>query len=134
MKHSRKLFGGVVATPGQDSQAVVALLSHYVRDRLELAYYAHPKEIDLHRRHDFLIVLSVGDLEGVARLYTGNGHAAPVIVHIDEPAILQHIDHARFFPGLEIVSIEQANLTAQPDVTLRLDLFRRVVESLEARV
>ncbi|MCC6799778.1 MAG: hypothetical protein IT325_06655 [Anaerolineae bacterium] len=134
MNSSRKPFGGVIAAPDQQTQAVVTLLSHYVRARFDLVYYAHAKEIDLQRRHDFLVVLSVGDLEAVAGRLNGNGYYKPLIVHIDDPATLGHLDYEAFFPGLEVISIEQADLAAQPDVTLRIELFRQVIEALEARI
>lgn len=131
---ARKPFGGVIAAPNQHAQAVITLLSHHVRGRFEMAYYAHANQIDRQRPHDFMIVFSVGDLEAVAQHYRHNGHHTPVIIHVDEPAILKQIDHKAFFPGVEVITIEQADLTAQPDVTLRLDLFRQVIEALEARV
>lgn len=134
MNSSRKPFGGVIAAPDQQTQAVVTLLSHYVRERFDLAYYAHAKEIDFRRRHDFLVVLSVGDLERVAQQVNSNGFHKPLIVHVDDPATLEQLNYEAFFPGLEVISIEQADLTAQPDVTLRIEVFRQVIEALEARV
>ncbi|NLE50874.1 MAG: hypothetical protein GX613_05650 [Chloroflexi bacterium] len=131
---TRKPFGGVIAAPGQHAQAVITLLSHHVRGRFEIAYYAHANEIDHVQQHDFFVVFSVGDLEAVAHHYGADGQQKPVIVHVDEPKMLAQVDHAAFFPDLDVISIEQADLTAQPDITLRLDVFRRVIEALEARI
>lgn len=129
---ARKLFGGVIAAPNEHAQAIFTLLSHHVRGRFDMAYYGHANEIDAQHKHDFLVVFSVGDLEAVTQRYRENGNT-PLIIHVDEPAILEQIDHEAFFPGLEVIAIEQADLTAQPDITLRLDLFRRVIEALETR-
>jgi len=130
----RKPFGGVIAPPNQQAQAVITLLSHHVRGRFEMAYYAHANEIDRQRWHDFIVVFSVGDLETVAHRYGSNGYHRPVILHIDEPEMLEQVDHKAFFPDFEVITIAQADLTAQPDVTLRLDLFKRAIEALEAHV
>lgn len=131
---SNKPYGGVIAAPDRPAEAIVALLSHHIRDRFDLVYYPHAKEIPPERHHHFMVVFSVGDLDVVVRRYRGNGHATPVIIHVDEPDMLKHIDYKAFFPDFEVIPIEQADLTAQPDITLRLDLFRRVIEALEARV
>lgn len=130
-----KPFGGVIAAPNHHAEAVVTLLTHHIRDRFDLAYYPHANDIASHPRHHFIVVFSVGDLEAVARRYrANNGGAHPVLIHVDEPEMLGHIDYKGFFPDFEVIPIEQADLTAQPDITLRLDLFKRVIEALEARV
>lgn len=121
--------------PDQQAKAIIALLSQSVRDRFTLTYYDHPRAIDLERRHDFLMVLSIGDLEATVRRFAGPPQQPlPLLVHIDTPEILRQVDYAAFFPGVEIIAIEQAELTAEPDVTLRLELFRHVIELAEARV
>ncbi|HEX3050842.1 MAG TPA: hypothetical protein VHP83_09330 [Aggregatilineaceae bacterium] len=127
-----KLQGGVVVSTARHSHGVIELLTARMRNRLHISYYNHPFEIEVERRHQFLIVFSVEDLDGVVKCYRAKGEPTPLIVHVDLPQVLAQMDYTRYFPRVEIVSIEQA-ATGQNDITLKLHLFQEIVEHLEAR-
>lgn len=133
MIQTAKLHGGVIVLPGQHSYGLVQLFTARLRDRLDLAYYPHANAVELDSRHDFIIVLSYNDLEGVVRNYRMKGYAPPVIIHIDEPQVIEQIDYAWLFPEAEIAPISQPRITAK-DTTLKLMVFREIIEYLENRL
>ncbi|NDJ78528.1 MAG: hypothetical protein GYB65_19940 [Chloroflexi bacterium] len=128
-----KLHGGVIISYEQHSHAVMELLTYRLRNRVALTHYPHPNSIELHRNHHFIIVLSIDDLVDVVKFYQTLEHTPPLLVHIDTPDVVQQIDYAAEFPEVDIVALEQARLTDK-DVTLKISLFREIIEHLETRV
>jgi hypothetical protein len=128
MAEMRRLQGGVIVSDEKRSYGVVELLAYRVRNRIELTYYIHPYEIDI-TRHQFIIVFSVEDLALVVKTYYIKSAPAPLIIHIDEPDVLNRMEYAARFPGIEIAPIEQANL-ADKESTLKFALFQDIIESL----
>ena len=126
--------GGVIVDSGRHTHGIVELLTYHLRGRVTLQFYYHPYEIEVNLPLAFVIVLSFEALEGVIRAYEARGLTVPLILHIDQPEVLEQMDYARQFPGIEIVAIEQANLDGGPDVTLKIGLFRQVIEELERRM
>ena len=131
---SAPLVGGVIVDFRRHSHGIVELLTYHLRKRVALQYYQHPYEIEVDLPHAFMIVLSFDALEGVVRAYEARGLIVPLILHIDAPEVFDQIDYDRQFPGVEVVPVEQANLDGGPDVTLKIGLFRQVIEELERRV
>jgi hypothetical protein len=129
----QKLHGGVIVSYERHTHGVVELLAYRIRNRFELSYYNHPNEIDGHRRHDFVIVLSQRDLEGVVKAFRARSEPVPLIIHIDRPDIVRRINYAVQFPRVEIITIPQSDL-GDPTDTLKVTLFQDIIEHLEARV
>lgn len=128
------LHGGVVLDPGQHAHGIVELLTYHLRDRVTLAYYDHPYAIEVSRRHPFMIVFSAAAAAGVVRVYRVRRMPPPLVLHVDDPETLAAIDYDDLCDGAEVVPVAQADLLQRgPDVTLRIDLFREVVEQLERR-
>jgi hypothetical protein len=128
-----KLYGGVIISYEQHTHGVVELLTYHMRNRIGLTYYNHPYEIECEKQHDFLIVLTVRDLEGVIKAYRMRREPIPLIVHIDRPEVIADLDYTAYFPRVEIVPIQQAELGSGED-TLKIYLFREIIDHLEARV
>jgi hypothetical protein len=133
MNANGKLQGGVIVLPEQHSYGLVQLFTARLRDRIDLVYYPHANAVELDYLHDFIIVLSYNDLEGLIRNYRVKGYAPPAIIHIDEPQIVDQIDYAWLFPEAEIAPIAQPRITAK-DTTLKLMVFREIIDYLEERV
>ncbi len=132
MTDKKTLQGGVIVSPEQHTHAVIQLLTYQLQRRMQLSYYSHPNEIE--GPHNFLIVLSAADLEGAIKVFRTRQQTVPFIIHIDEPEKLDRINYATLFPGVEIAAIPHVPPGRGQDVTLRLDLFRTVIELLEARM
>jgi hypothetical protein len=133
MNSRHKLQGGAIVSHEQHSHGIIELLTYRFRDRVSLIYYYHPFEIDLSRYFQFLIVLSLEDLEHTAKYYRLKQRRLPPVVHIGTPEALLCAAHQTRFPDLEIVPLRQADL-ADKDVTLQLTQFERFIDGLEARV
>ncbi|MBN1680748.1 MAG: hypothetical protein JW966_10675 [Anaerolineae bacterium] len=127
-----KLYGGVIIAYERHSHALVELLTYRLRDRLTMTHYVHPTEIDFHKPHHFFIVMSARDLSQLVNFYDRKSYPLPLIVHIDVPEVFEQTDYAHQFPGVEIVTISQAMLTENPEDTLKITLFREIIEHLEA--
>jgi hypothetical protein len=132
MSDRTKLHGGVIISYERHSHGVVELLTARLRNRIGLTHYTHAYEIDLAHPHDFMIVLSLRDLKEVVRFFYLKDRPTPLIVHIDTPDVLSQIDYAAQFPHVDVAPVEQANISADPDVTLKLNLFKTIIEHLEA--
>ncbi|MBN1200404.1 MAG: hypothetical protein JXJ20_00985 [Anaerolineae bacterium] len=130
MRTSGKMHGGAIHSGNQNTFGIVELLTHHYQNQLELVYYTHPKEIEVEAQHEFIIVLSLHDLEQVIRHYDDKRCPLPLIVHINEPDVMQNINHRRMFPGVEIMPVEQANLANDPDITLELSLLAKIMDRL----
>lgn len=134
MASKRKVRGGVVLSENPDAQGVIELLTHQVRDRLDLLYYLHPYDISLDEVHDCIMVLSLEDLKQVIRFYDGKRRPLPLLIHINDPDLLFATNHATLFPGVNIALVPQASLGAAPDVTLELTRFKRIIERLSTQL
>lgn len=133
MAELSKPRGGVVVPTDARVAGLVQLLTAHARDRLAFDYYSHPYHIDVDIAYDFLIVLSVDHFQSVVKYYDTKQHDLPLIVHIDTPAALENFDHARAFPGVEVLTLRRAVLDdGGPDVTLELNLVGKVLDRLNA--
>ena len=126
---NKKLPGGVITSFERRSHAVVELLGLRLRDRLDLAFYNHPHEIDIERDR-FIIVFALDDLAHVITTYQAKQIPPPLVIHIDTPEAIRGFDYAARFPYVEVAPIEQAELTS-PDITLKIELFQQIIEYLE---
>ncbi len=126
-----RVHGGVIISYDRRSHGVVELLTAHLRGRIDLMHYVHPNEIK--EPLDFIIVLSLADLENVVKTYQARKEPVPIILHIDSPDVQQGLDYAALFPYVEIVPIAQGNLAVR-DTTLRITLFQEVIEFLEKRL
>jgi hypothetical protein len=124
----RRQRGAVIVTSGHHTHGLIELLANPVRDRIDLAYYSHPYEIETELNYDFVIVLSLDDLRSVIKFYDAKRLLLPVIVHVDSPETLSTIRHDRLFPGVRILPIPQVGLDAEPHITLEINLFAQVLE------
>ena len=129
MVETRQLRGGILAER-EDARGMVALLTTHLRHHFELVFYTTPTDIDTATRHDFLLLFSLPELEAVVRYFGSKDRDLPLVVHVDRPAVLRDIDHAKQFPGLRVLVVPQADLNSEPDVTLELDLFAKIRERL----
>jgi hypothetical protein len=127
-----KLHGGVIVAYERHTHAVVQLLTYRLRQRIGITYYEHPNEIEPEKGHHFMIVLNADDLQRVVMVYEHKGYLPPLIVYIDEPHILAALNLAARFPSVEIVTIPQSTITDSPEDTLKITLFREIIEHLEA--
>ncbi len=135
--------GGIVLSYERHSRQLVELLVLRLRNRVGITQYAHPYEVSFAGARDFLIVLSRADLAGVIKVLRAKASAAraasarvdsfPLIVHIDTSEAIAATPYAALYPGVEIVPIEQDNLTSQPEETLSLTLFRDIMRLLDQR-
>jgi hypothetical protein len=130
MAETKKLQGGVIVADGHHTHGLIEMLAFHVRDRVEIAYYPHPYQIDLDHPHDFIVVLSLDDLRNVVKFYDAKRQDLPLIAHIDDPATLRRIRHDALFPGVKVVPIPQANLNAEPGVTLEVSMFANILNLL----
>jgi hypothetical protein len=133
MSDQKKPRGGVITSEAHHMHGVVQLLTFHLRNRLELVYYPHPNDIEVAEDYDFVIALSLDDLRAVIKHYDAKQHPVPLLLHIDEPETLHDLDYTRLFPRIEVAPIAQANLDAQPGVTLQLGLFSQIIERLAGR-
>lgn len=131
--NNHTIQGGVIISYERHSHGVVQLLTFRMRSRLRLWHYAHPHEIDLGRQHDFIIVFSLEDLTRVIKVFRRQNCPVPLVIHIDTPDTLAKIPHTALFPGVEIVPLPHGLLSDDPEDTLKLTLFREIIEHLEAR-
>jgi hypothetical protein len=131
MSEKAHLQGGVIISYDRRSHGVVELLTAHLRSRIDLMHYVHPNEIE--ESLDFIIVLSLMDLENVVKTYQAKGEPVPLILHIDSPDAQRDFDYAAHFPYVEIAPIAQGNLAVR-DTTLRITLFQEVIEFLEKRL
>lgn len=134
MAENRLLYGGVIIAAGHRTHGLIELLAHQMRRRLFLVYYDHANSIETQARHDFIIVLSPKDLEGVIQHYAVKQRPVPPLVHIIEPEELAKIDHAALFPGVQIAVMPQTDLSTDSKATLNLALFNDIIKRLEAQV
>lgn len=133
--HTQQKLQGAVILPYDKPHAheVIELLTLRLRDRFDPVFYTHAGEIDSSRHHDFIIVLSRKSLEGAVQVMRAKKLPMPLVIHIDEPDVVQAINYATLFPGIEVAAIEQANFSGDPDITLKIMLFKEIIERLEAR-
>lgn len=133
MVQSPKPHGAVVVPTDEGVAGLVQLLTFHALGKLEFDYYSHPYDIDVDVNFDFLMVLSVETFKGVVKYYDVKQHDLPLIVHIDTPYELATFDHARAFPGVEVLTIRRASLDdTSPDVTLELNLVGKINQYLKS--
>lgn len=133
MAEHSKPRGGVVVPTDAGLAGLVQLLTVHARDRLAFDYYSHPYHIDVEIEYHFLIVLSVENFQSVVKYYDTKQRDLPLIVHIDTPAALENFDHARAYPGVEVMTLRRAALDdGGPDVTLEINLVGKVLDRLNA--
>jgi hypothetical protein len=131
MSSRGSLHGGVITSDNHHMHGVIRLFTGHLQRRCTFTFYQHPNEIEIGVGHAFIVVSTLSDLAGVIRLYTVKVGSVPLIVHLAEPDFIDQIDYARLYPGAEIVPLAQANLaTSAPDVTLRINLFREIIDRL----
>jgi hypothetical protein len=130
MELTRKWRGGVVISDERHSRGLIELLAAPVRERIDLTYYDHPYGIETDPAYDFLIVFSLDNMRSVIKFYDSKRRPLPLLVHVDNPASLQGLQHNRLFPGLRILAIPQATLSDEPGVTLEINLFARILDLL----
>lgn len=134
MSVQSKPRGGVVVPTDAGIAGLVQLLTAHARDRLAFDYYSHPYHIDVAIGYDFLIVLSLENFQGVVKYYDTKQRNLPLLVHIDTPAVLETFDHARAYPGVEVLTLRRAAPDdSGPDVTLELNLVGKVLDRLNTR-
>jgi hypothetical protein len=126
-----KLRGSIIASSDY-AHGTIALITFQLRHRTELAFYPHPYEIDT--QCDFVIVFSQRDLELAFRYYQSKKIHFPLLIHIDTPEHLRLIDYNSLCPGVDVLPIPQANLSAEPDVTLDLHLYSKITQRLHRHV
>lgn len=131
-KRKPKLHGGVIVSYERHSHALVQLLTYRLRNRIRITHYGHANAIEPGKHHHFMLVLSFDDLRRVVMVYERQRRPVPLIVYIETPDQLVSLDLANLFPGVEIVTISQSNLTDNPEDTLKVTLFREIIEHLEA--
>jgi hypothetical protein len=131
-QRSLKLHGGVIVAYERHSHALVQLLTYRLRNRIRLTHYGHANAVEPHKHHHFIIVLSFDDLRRVVMAYEQRGYAIPLLVYIEDPEVLADLNLASSFPGVEIATIPQGNLTDNPEDTLRVTVFHEIIEHLEA--
>ncbi len=132
MNEKKTLRGGVIVSPDQHTHAIIQLLSFQLQQRMQLSYYSHPNELELPL--DLLIVLSTADLEGAIKVCRVRQQPVPYMIYIDEPETVEKLDYAALFPTIEITPVPHAWPSKGQHITLQIDLFRTVIELLEARM
>jgi hypothetical protein len=130
MAEDYNLSGGVIVPDNNSGRGIIHLLTHRMRRHVELVYYPHAYDIDLDRTHDFILLLSLDDLQRVIRFYDQKRRNLPLVIHVDTPDALIDIDHARLFPGVDVLPVAQAPLGATPDTTLELNLLAKIIARL----
>ncbi|MBN1680747.1 MAG: hypothetical protein JW966_10670 [Anaerolineae bacterium] len=130
MSEERKLSGGVITSEDQHTHGVMELLTAPVRHRIVLAYYTHPNEIETDHGHDFIAVFSCKDLESVIKTFDARRLPLPLMVHVDDPFVLNRLRYDLLFPGVDVMLLGQARLSGVPDVTLELDLYDKLMQRL----
>jgi hypothetical protein len=130
MEDTRKWRGGVVVSDDRHSRGLIELLAAPVRDQIELTYYDHPYGIETDPAFDFVIVFSLDNVRSVIKLYDSKRSLLPLLVHVDSPINIRGLEHARLFPGVQILAIPQALLSDEPGVTLEITLFERIFDLL----
>lgn len=130
MTEQQKRRGGVIVAPDHHTHGLIGLLATPVRDQLDLMFYHHPYQIDLDRRHDFIIVLSLHDLRTVIKFYDAKRCDLPLIVHIDSPEVIESTRYEILFPGVNIHPVGQAGLDVEPGVTLEVNTFAQILDLL----
>jgi hypothetical protein len=133
MSSEAKLRGGVIVPEDPGAHGIIQLLTYQMRRRVNLAYYPHAYDVDLNNPHNFLIVLSLADLQRVIRFYDQQQETIPLIVHIDTPEALSEIEHTRLFPGVDVLPVPQAPMGATPDTTLELNLLAKIIQRLNGK-
>lgn len=127
---TEKFKGGVIVPDTHGAHGLMQLLMFHNREQIDLVYYSHPYDVDVEHDFDFLIVLSAENFERTVRFYDAKQKELPLLVHIDTPGALESYDHARIYPGVDVLSIRQAALDGRPDVTLELNLFPKIIKRL----
>jgi hypothetical protein len=131
MTENRKWRGGVVISDERHSRGLIELLAAPVREQMDLAYYDHAYKIELNdSRYDFVVVFSLEDLRNVIRYYDMKRTALPLLVHVDSPDYLRGLRHDKLFPSVRVLEIPQAPLSTEPDATLEINLFARIIDLL----
>lgn len=126
-----KIKGAIVVPDQHGKHGLIQLLMLHNRAKVDLVYYRHPYDIDVTTEFSFVIVLSSENFERVVKFYDAKQQALPLLVHIDTPGALETYDHGRIYPGVEVLSIRQAPLEENPDVTLEINLFGKIMQHLK---
>jgi hypothetical protein len=127
---SEKYKGGVIVPNQRGAHGLMQLLMFHNREQIDLVYYSHPYDIEVEVGFHFLIVLSAESFERTVKFYDAKQKELPLLVHIDTPGALENYDHGRVYPGVEVMTIRQAAFDGNPDVTLELNLFPKIVKRL----
>lgn len=131
--NSLRVQGGVVTSYERRSHGIVELLTHRLRNRVNMTHYHHANAIDTARDHDFILVTNATDLEQVLRVYMVRQLSPPLIIHIDTPDAIAQVNYDTLAPGVRIVPIEHAVVAGEPDITLKITAFQEIIEQLEAQ-
>jgi hypothetical protein len=134
MTDPHKLHGAVIIPYDKPyAHEVVELLTLRLRDRFEPVFYTHATELGSTSHPDFIMVLSRKSLEHIIEVHRSREQPVPLVIYIDSPEVINAINYDALFPDVEIVAIEQADFSGDPDVTLKIMVFKEIIETLEKR-
>ena len=134
MNEPQKLHGAVIIPYDKPyAHEVVELLTLRLRDRFEPVFYTHAAEMGRSSHPDFIMVLSRKSLEHTIEVHRSRQQPMPLVIYIDRPEIIHALNYETLFPGVEIAAIEQADFTGDPDVTLKIMVFKEIIDRLEKR-
>ncbi len=129
MSDSDKLKGAVLLADDPDMMAISSLLLSTAKRYAEAEYHNQPQELPLDASLDFILTHDSAILENIIAYYTRHAVTPPTIMLLDHPSSIAATDYAKLYPGVEIITIPQANLDML-DVTLNFELFAQVLHTM----
>ncbi len=131
MTQQTRLRGAIVIPLDDGVHGVAQLLTYHERRLVDLDYYSHPYDVNVDKAYDFVLVLTVPTFEMVIKFYDAKRRDLPLVVHVDTPEMLDYFDHARAYPGINVLAVPRATLDYHdPDVTLELHLVSKIMAHL----
>ena len=124
-----KLLGGVISKGNEDIAAIMSLLSHRLRDKLDYVGYDSVSAIDRHRSHDFLVITDVDVIREAVGYFRLLNRPTPLIIHLIYSHEITPLNYFKEFPMVNIAPILQAPLDT-PDTTLQIHLFDQIIARL----
>jgi len=128
-----KLLGGVISRGNEDITAIMSLLSHRLRDKLDYVGYDSVSAIDRHRDHDFLVITDLEIIREAINYFRVQNRPIPLIIHLIYSHEITPLNYFKEFPHVDIAPILQAPLDT-PDTTLQIHLFVQIINRLGASV
>ncbi len=125
----QKLLGGVISKGNEDVAAIMSLLSHRLRDKLDYVGYHSVSAIDRHRHHDFLVITDVHVIREAIHYFRQLHRQIPLIIHLIYSHEITPLNYFKEFPQVDIAPILQAPLDT-PDTTLQIHLFDQIIARL----